>query len=497
MIHLRDTEAAEKILHSSRATRPSERHPPSPRYGAFLGVLCASVVFFGAPGGAQEKKGDEKPVSYAKDIVPILKASCAGCHNPQKKKGKLDMTTHAGLMKGGAEGPAIVSGKPEKSHLVEMVSGKEPEMPEKGDPLKPEQVALISRWIKEGAKDDTPKAGEGSAAPKGAPETYPALPVVSRLAFSPDGKVLVVPGYHEILLHKADGSGLLARLQGESSRIDALDFTADGKWLAACGGAPAQFGEVQVWDVAAQKLVHSYKLTHDQLFGISFSPDGTKVAFACSDKSVRILAVADGKELLSFTNHTDWVYGTTFTMDGKKLLTGSKDRAMKLVDAANGQFIDDVNKLLEPVLCLARHPKQDTVVYGGGLGTPRVYRIKDNQGRTAANNDTNLVREFERQPGPVRSVAFSPDGNLIAVGSSNPEVRLYNVQNGQRTASLKGHGGAVFALAFHPDGKTIATGGFDGQVRIFEVATGKLVASFAPVPVAGAEKKPEEPKKGS
>jgi len=96
----------------------------------------------------------DKPVSYEKEIVPIFKANCLSCHKPDKKKGKLDMSTYADLMKGGKQGSPIKAGDPAKSLLVEMISGNEPEMPEKGDALKPAQVALISKWIKEGAKQN-------------------------------------------------------------------------------------------------------------------------------------------------------------------------------------------------------------------------------------------------------------------------------------------------------------------------------------------------------
>ena len=97
---------------------------------------------------------DKKEVSFSKDVVPIFKASCLSCHKPDKKKGKLDMSTYADLMKGGKQGSPVKPGDPAKSILIEMVSGKEPEMPEKGDPLKPEQIEILSRWIKEGAKQN-------------------------------------------------------------------------------------------------------------------------------------------------------------------------------------------------------------------------------------------------------------------------------------------------------------------------------------------------------
>lgn len=97
---------------------------------------------------------DKKAVSFEKDVMPILKASCLSCHKADKKKGKLDMSTYATFMKGGDQGAPVMPGNPKKSILIEVVSGKEPEMPEKGDPLTPAQIDILSRWIMEGAKQN-------------------------------------------------------------------------------------------------------------------------------------------------------------------------------------------------------------------------------------------------------------------------------------------------------------------------------------------------------
>ena len=294
-------------------------------------------------------------------------------------------------------------------------------------------------------------------------------------------------GYHEVLLSKADGSGLIDRLVGESPRIESVSFSPNGLLLAVSGGAPSQFGEIQIWSVTNAAQLKSFKITSDSLYGVSFSPDASRVAFGCTDKTVRVISASDGKELMKFDNHSDWVFGTLWTTSGKRLLTGSRDRAMKLIDASNGQFIDDINKLIEGVLCFARHPKEDIVAYGGDQGTARTYKISDNQGRTAANTDSNFLKEFERLPGPVQAIAYSADGNSIAVGGVGGEVRVFNTKDAKRTATLKGHPGAVFAVAFHPSTNQIATAGFDGKVRLFETTKGDLVKEFIPVPLKPAE----------
>src|SRR5437660_1172515 len=83
------------------------------------------------------------------------------------------------------------------------------------------------------------------------------------VAFSTDGTLLAVTGYHEVLLHKADGSGLVARLIGISERIQSVAFSPDGKWLAVTGGNPGRFGEVQIWNLEKRKLKMSIPITFD------------------------------------------------------------------------------------------------------------------------------------------------------------------------------------------------------------------------------------------
>lgn len=420
-------------------------------------------------------------VSFHNEIVPILKRSCQGCHHPGKLKGELDVTSHAALSKGGKHGVVFKAGDPRESLLIQEISGPEPSMPAEGDPLSAAEVSLFERWIAEGAKDDTP-AELLNRYKLAAPPVYTTPSVISALAHSPDGNVIAVSGYHEVLLHHSDGSGLAGRLLGESPRIESIAFSSDGKVLAVAGGAPAVFGEVQIWNVDERKLQAAYKVSFDSAYGISFSPDNHAVAFGGADKSVRVLNVTDGQELMKFDNHSDWVFATTFTLDGKRVLSGSRDRAMKLINVSNAQFIDDINKLIEPVLCMSRHPKQDIIAYGGEQGTPRIYRISDNQGRTAANNDVNLQKAFERQPGPVHAIAYSPDGEHLAIGSVDGEVRIYK-PDGARTATLKGHSGAVFALSWHPTKQEIATGGYDGKLRIFNPASGELLKELVPFPM--------------
>ncbi len=168
-----------------------------------------------------------------------------------KAKGGLDLTTHAAALKGGKHGPDIRPRDPKGSRLIEEISGTEPAMPEEGDPLTPSEVALVTRWIAEGALDDTPEGGIVHRL--SSPPEYRALPAIAALAWSPDGKILAVAGWHEVVLHQGNGAGILARLLGDSPRIEALAFSPDGAELAVAGGAPSDYGEVQIWSLDSRE----------------------------------------------------------------------------------------------------------------------------------------------------------------------------------------------------------------------------------------------------
>jgi WD40 repeat protein len=422
-------------------------------------------------------------VSFHRDIAPIFRRSCNGCHRPGKSKGGLELTSFATVIKGGKHGQILKPGDPQDSELVEQIIGDEPEMPKEGDPLTPEEVAAIQRWIAEGATDDTP-ADAGIHKLSGPPK-YRVLPAVSALAWSPDGRLLAVSGFHEILLHSADGAQIVNRLVGESPRIESICFSSDGRLLAAAGGAPAEYGEIQIWQVADGRLLQSIKTTSDDVFGISFSVDDSRVAVGCSDKTVRAFNVQDGHEVMKCDNHLDWVFATAFTHDGTRLVSASRDRAIKLIEVATGRLIDDVNRPRDAVLSLARHPVDDLIVTGDEKGGIRMHRMAPRAGRLKEGDDKeeSFVRELERLGGAVQAVAFSANGEALAAGSTNGEAKIYKVSDGKRIATVKTNFGPIFAVALRPDGQQVATGGLDGKVRLFQAVSGEIVRAFDAVPI--------------
>jgi WD40 repeat protein len=417
------------------------------------------------------------PPSYSRDVRPILQRQCQGCHQPNQRSGGLDLTTFEGFAKGGNRGPA-------EGLILKYVKGEsQPRMPLGGQPLTAEEIGFIAGWIAAGAKDDTPPDAKDSIS-AATPPIYYQPPVISALAFSPDGKTLAVSGYREILLHSADGDGVLKRLVGLSERLNSITFSKDGTSLIAAGGTPARFGEVQVWNLSEAKLKRSITTTTDTLFGLSLSPDGKEMAVGAADNSVRLIETASGKELQKIGNHENWVLGTVFGIDGKRVVSIGRDRAAKLSDAASGAFLENVNLLRGELAAIARNPNKDVVVIGGEDRIPYIYMM-DRPKVMKTADDSTLVRKLPRQNGAISALVWSPDGAKIGVGGMGTEVNIYNPDSGELVASCKSTPG-IYALAFTPDSARLAIGGFDGHVRICDAATGSLIKDFIPVPLTHA-----------
>ena len=448
-------------------------------------VVAASLAL--VSGNDVEAQGQSaKPVSFHNDVHPILQRKCQGCHQPAKPNGKLVLTTFENLSKGGEGGAIVEPGKPDESTLIEQIAGNPPAMPKNAPPLSAAEVELIKRWIAEGAKDDTPPAAKDPI-DQDHPPIYKAAPVISALAYSPDGNTLAVSGYREVLLHKSDGSGVAARLVGLSPRIESIAYSPDGKTLAAVGGKPGVFGELQLWDMEKNKLTHSEMLGYDVFYGCSFSPDGTLLGMASADKSSRVVEAATGKQKVRIDQHDDWCFGAAFSLDGKYIVTPGRDRHLKLMESATGSFIDNMTSITPgvlggPLYFVTRHPTKNEFLTGGDDAVPKLYQMLRTKGRQIGD-DFNLLRNYEKMPGRLTCGAFSKDGTKLVVGGFGGEARIYKVDDGAKLATLGGQRGGIFAVAFHPSGSQVATGGFDGQVRIYDTNSGQLITSFVPVPI--------------
>lgn len=480
---------------------------------------------------------DDTPISYAHDVRPLFAAHCFGCHQGAIDRGNYVMTDFESLLAGGETGdPAIVPGDPDESPLLDLITPHdgEAEMPPETEPLTEEQVALIRKWIDQGAKNDYVKPTVSVSTTN--PPVYSRLPISSTLDFSPDGKLIAISGFHEVILletpkqqdlknaKSALPGKIFKRMIGLSSRIESVKFSPDGKRLAVSGGSPGEFGEIQVWNVESGKLELSKPVSFDTVYGVSWSPNGKMISFGCTDTSLRAIDSQDGQQVLFQGAHDDWIRNTVFSVDGSRLVSVGRDMSCKLTEVSTQRFIDNITSITPGVLkggiaAVDRHPTRDEVVIGGADGIPKVYRM-DRLTKRVIGDDANLIRQFPAIPGRIQSVAISPNGKRIVAGSSldgNGFVHVYSYgfdtsqpdnikvivskvvtsqskqekdtlaafikKDANQVSAYSLDTGGVYSVDFHPEGSWLACGGRDGLIRFIETETGKLIGSVAPVPV--------------
>jgi Tol biopolymer transport system component len=461
--------------------------------------LALLVLGLAWPASLHAQDAAQEKVSFEREVVPLLRARCHGCHQPAKAKGKLNLTRYDSLMR--SEDPVVVPGKPEESLLLELVmpfDDEPPEMPEDAEPLSAEEIDVLRRWIAEGAVDDS-TAKPGPLVDAEHPPVYPCLPVVTSLAYSPDGSMLAVTGWHEVFLYPTkDKEGLpLARLVGLSPRIESICFSPDGTHLAVGCGTPGMEGELQLWSVEKKKLVLSTRATFDTLRGLSWSPDGSRIAFGCADRSLRVVEAKTGKQVLYQATHEDWVLGTAWSLDGSFLVSVSRDRSLKLVEVATEQFIDNITSITPGavkggLMSVRRHPERDELLVGGADGIPKAYRMHREQKRVIGD-DYNLLRNFPSMHGLIYAVEWSPDGSRVAAVSGLGKKGEVCVANAEDGAEIWRHEFpfGVYALSLDSSGTRLALAGDDGIVREYALQDGSLIRKFPSAPVAA--KKPGPP----
>jgi WD40 repeat protein len=265
-------------------------------------------------------------------------------------------------------------------------------------------------------------------------DAYPGqLGAVQILAYTTDGRLVSAAAKNGAVVWRTAPGWTLARTIGSGdeksplvNRVVALDFSADGQWLATGGGSPSRSGEVKIWRAADGALAREIKDAHsDTVFGLNFSPDGKFLATASADKFVKVFDTDSGKLVKSLSGHTHYVLGVGWKPDGHSLASSGADKAVKLWSFPAGEQKKSIEGFTKEV----------TSVRFVGAGEMLVAS-SDTKVRLL-REDGSAVRDFVAGKGLIFSAAATPDAQLLLSGGQDSVLRVWNTATGKNLFSLE------------------------------------------------------------
>ncbi len=295
----------------------------------------------------------------------------------------------------------------------------------------------------------------------------------SGLAIAPDDRSLAYVGKgNSVRVCDVQTGKEKRQFTGDVGEVNSLSFTLDGKMLLSGGNLG-----IRVREIETGREVRRFDAG---LFNyLALSPDGATLASGGRQPVENVLRarlilwdVATGKKLREIHGHKQFVEGVVFSPDGKTLAS-SELETIYLWDVSTGRELRRIDKAGYCGMRLAFSPDGKTLA-SATPSTETVVRLWDVA--------TGKPLQPGGHEGTVRTVAFSPDGKLVATGAwlgYDFSIRLWDASTGALLKTFEGHKSYIQKILFTPDGKGVIAGSNDGMVYLWDVQTGKSKRTFS------------------
>ena len=300
------------------------------------------------------------------------------------------------------------------------------------------------------------------------------------VSVSPDGSLVAAGGRlwsqktgdddpsHSVYVWSLQGKELKYVLKGHEDSVMLVKFSPTAPVLASGG----MDGTLKIWNAQSGTEIRSVKL--GSVDALAYSPDG-KILGVVERNNIHLFNTTTWESTGKLVVHLEQqpVAAFTFSPDSQSLAVGGWSKKVSLWDVGKRKLIQVVGENTGEILSIAWSAKSNMLATGA---TDRVVSLWDMSKKTRF---TDL-----RQEDRAESVAFTPDGKLLAVGSGQPEsesdktIVLWDVASATRRGLLKGHPQSVVSLDFTPSGDSLVSAGGDETIRIWDVQTSSFLTFF-------------------
>ena len=458
-------------------------------------IALAGFFLAGLQIQAQDK------ITYEDHVLPILRNACLKCHNPDKMRADLDLSTYNALMKGGGGGEVVAGGDADGSFLYQVIThAEEPTMPPNGK-LSDKEIEVFKKWIVGGLLETTGSKAVMSDKPKvdltidpdslgKRPEGPAPMPVEvlsldpfvrtdrtsvsTAIAVSPWAPLVAIGGQRQVILYNTDNLKVAGIIPFPKGYPHSLNFSATGKLLVIGGGRGANLGFSTVWDVTKGEQLLTVGEDLDAVLATDISADQRYIAHGGPDRLVRIFSTDTGEMLHKIKKHTDWVTSMRFGPKGKYVASGDRAGGIHVWEAEPGGRVASLMGHRGRITGL-EWVSTNVVASVSEDGTGKLWNI----------DEVTQLKSWTAHSGGASGLRRSQTGDLVTVGR-NRRATLWDAGgNAKRSFTFPGDIPST-GVPTH-DAKRVIGTDWTGQVYVWNAADGQEISRLSLNPATMAE----------
>jgi WD40 repeat protein len=267
-----------------------------------------------------------------------------------------------------------------------------------------------------------------------------------------------------IIISDAHTLQVMHTIRGHDARVFCIGVSMDGTRLAS-GHYEGTIKVHELKDGAAPTELFTVKGHTQCVRAVKFSPDDQKIASCSDDRTVLLLSARSGERLLTFRFHGGLVFCLAWSRDSKLVACAGWGAIIRVIDAATGTQVRELKggHTGYCVWCLVFGVTSD-VLYSGGDGDCAIIEWKLAEGQEAT-----VTCRLQRHTARVSSISTSPCGRMMASGSDDETVMIWDLTRKSKIRVLEGHTRLVTTVALSGDGEVIVSGSADKTVRVWQV----------------------------